>query len=88
MNQDITIKTIDYRPCYVNGKKALFHKWCEYAKPLPPSASIFGDKGGQLWATLGLVEFEDGTIKFVDANSIKFCDNIINQYVFKADKNE
>lgn len=24
---DIKIRTAEYRPCYVNGRKALFHRW-------------------------------------------------------------
>ena len=88
MNNEIVIK-IDYRPCYVNGKKALFHKWCENAQPLEPSPSILGHKGGQLWHTLGLVEVEDGSVKFVDPYCIKFCDNLISHYYFKEEfKNE
>ncbi len=83
MNNEIIVKTIDYRPCYVNGEKALFHKWCEYAKPLPPSMSIIGDKGGQLWYTVGIIETESGEIKEVQPTSIKFADNLIKQYFFK-----
>lgn len=85
---DITIKTFEYRACYVNGKKALFHKWCENAQPLEPSALAFGHKGGQLWHTLGLIEYEDGTVKFVDPFCIKFCDNLMKQYYFKEDNHE
>lgn len=82
---DITIKTSEYRPCYVNGKKALFHKWVEYAKPLAPSMSIIGDKGGQLWYTIGLIEFEDGRIEEVQPSNIRFADGLINQYTFKEE---
>lgn len=82
MSKDIIVKN-DYRPCYVNDKKALFHKWEEYAKPLPPSMSIIGDKGGQLWHTVGLVAFEDGTIEEVRPCDIRFADNLISQYAFK-----
>lgn len=83
MNNEIVIKTIDYRPCYVRDEKALFHKWEEKAKPLAPSMSIFGDKGGQLWHTLGIVEFENGTVAEVEPNCITFADNLISQYAFK-----
>lgn len=29
LESTITIKSGEYRPCMVNGKKALFHKWTE-----------------------------------------------------------
>lgn len=87
-NNEIVLKSIDYRPCYVDGKKALFHKWIEYAKPVAPSMSIIGDKGGQLWYTFGIVEYVDGTIEEVSPAKIKFADNLINQYAFKEDNHE
>lgn len=83
MSNEITIKTIDYRPCYVNGDKGLFHKWAEKAKPIPPSMLISEDKGGQVWHTVGIVELEDGRIIEVYPEKIRFADNLINQYSFK-----
>lgn len=79
---DITISTSEYRPCYVNGKKALFHKWEEFAKPIAPSALIGGDPGGQIKYTLGLIEYEDGQIAKVEPTCIKFCDYKLNEYAF------
>lgn len=29
INNTVTIKTTEYRPCYVNDKKALFHRWID-----------------------------------------------------------
>lgn len=61
----------ELRPCLVNGKKALFHKWivktdiCEHKH------------------SAGLVEFEDGTVDEVYYSKIKFIDNIINEYAFE-----
>lgn len=34
-----------YRPCIVKGKKALFHRWAEVRKIIPPSPMI----GGARW---------------------------------------
>lgn len=80
---DITIKTSEYRPCYVDGKKALFHKWEENARPIPPSMLISEDKGGQVWYTMGIVEFEDGRVEEVPPTKIRFADCLIKQYAFK-----
>lgn len=30
----ITITTAEYRPCYVDGKKALFHRWIDKEQPI------------------------------------------------------
>ena len=83
---DITIKTIDYRPCYVKGERALFHRWSDFAKPLPPSASVFGDKGGQFWQVFGIVELENGEVIGIEPSGITFTDNLVREYAFE--KNE
>lgn len=82
MNSTININSINYRPCYVNGEKALFHKWEDFAKPIPPSMLLGGDPGGQVWHTLGIVEMEDGCIKEVPPRTIRFADNLIKEYAF------
>lgn len=74
MNNEIVIKEIDYRPCYVNGKKALFHKYIE-------TTNIVLNK-----VTQAIVEYEDGQVGIVLPASIKFCDNLISQYAFKNDE--
>lgn len=83
MNNEIVIKTIDYRPCLVNDKKALFHKWIEYAYPVPPSLIMPNDRGGQKTDTLAIVEYENGTVEVVEPNCITFADNLIEEYAFK-----
>lgn len=47
----------------VPSKKGYFHKWCE--EPLY-------DGGVYLARTLGLIEFEDGTVMKVEPELIKF----------------
>lgn len=78
----ITISTSEYRPCYVEGKKALFHKWNDVAEVQAAGFAIGSSPGGQLKATFGLVEFEDGTVKEVLPHKIKFADKKINEYYF------
>lgn len=86
----ITISNSEYRPCYVDGKKALFHKWNEIAEVQAPGFAIGSSPGGQLKATFGLIEFEDGTVREVYPNKIKFADNKIKEYSFDEEviKNE
>lgn len=83
MSNEIVIKTIDYRPCYVNKRKALFHKWAEEAYPVPPSYILPNDKGGQKTYAVGIIEYENGTVAEVEPNCITFADDLISQYVFK-----
>lgn len=95
MENYITLRTIDYRPCYVtiddgSPKKGLFHKWIEkakpirpsFAKPIRPSFAIPYDHGGQYWDTVGLVELENGQIIEVPVSSIRFADYLINEFSF------
>jgi len=63
-----------HRPCYVDGKKAMFHQWINRAQVAPPSMMIGGHPGGQLWEVFGLVEFEDGHVGEAYPNNIVFAD--------------
>ena len=66
---------IDYRrPCLVDGKKAMFHCWSNISNLVSPSALFGGDVGGTVSKTLGIVEFEDGTVTRVLPESIRFVD--------------
>ena len=69
---EVVIKTSEYRPCIVNGKKALFHRWNEYINVVKESKYIFG-----------MVEYEDGTVEEVAPHLIKFLDhNLFNEINF------
>lgn len=83
---EIVIKTSEYRPCIVNGKKALFHKWNEFAKVVEASPLIGGSPAGQIKYTLGMVEYEDGTVEEVLPRHIKFLDhNLFNEIAFNEE---
>ena len=68
----IGIRTPAYRPCYVCGKKALFHRYVEYSM-----------NEGKTRYTLAIVEYEDGTIDLVDPSSMCFVPGIMNEYCFE-----
>lgn len=62
------------RPCWVDGKKGIFHQWINRAQVAPPSMMVGGHGGGQLWDVFGLVEMEDGRMKEVYPTKIIFAD--------------
>lgn len=74
---------MNLRPCKVNDKKALFHRWNEVRQVVPPSNLIGGHNGGLISQTFGIVEFEDGTVKECYPNEIKFLDKIHEEFYFK-----
>lgn len=68
---------IEYRPCYVNGRKALFHRWVNTANPAAPKGVDPNDgkvKFFQHRSTTGLVEYADGTLARVWPQDIRFAD--------------
>ena len=62
------------RPCSVAGQKAMFHCWSHESWPVGPSLLVGGHSGGIVAKTLGIVEFENGTINKVEPESIIFVD--------------
>lgn len=85
MNKSQLITINELRPCIVNGKKALFHRWIERSEIVPPSAMQGGHCGGVVKDTFALVEFEDGVIKECRCVGIKFCDSPHRNYCFGGD---
>lgn len=65
---------IELRPCIVNKKKALFHKWVEFSAVVPASFAVGGTPAGNIKQTLALVEFEDGTLKECHPAEVRFLD--------------
>ena len=72
------------RPCIVkqNGeeKKALFHMWENFAKPVAADLYIGGCPEGQMSMIFGLVEYEDGTMGEVNPSQIRLDDNKTKNY--------
>lgn len=75
------------RPCIVkqNGeeKKALFHMWNNFAKPVAADVYAGGCPEGQISIVFGIVEYEDGSVDEVRPAQIRFVDNKIKDYAFK-----
>lgn len=82
---EIKISQNEYRPCFVNDKKALFHKWNDFANTIGDSLAVGGHTAGQIKYTLGLVEYEDGTVAEVVPYDIKFTDNKMKEYDFREE---
>lgn len=70
------IVTDTRRPCWVHGKKALFHQWCSSARPVLPRGVEPDEKTPhyQLSLTHAIVEHEDGTVERVWPQDVKFAD--------------
>lgn len=67
----------EYRPCYVNGCKALFHRWVNTANPVLPRGVEADNEKARFFqhrSTHGLVEYEDGTMVRVWPQDIRFAD--------------
>lgn len=81
----ITIESSEYRPCMVEGKKALFHKWEDKSEVVRPSAIRGGHNGGELRATFAIIEYEDGSIAEVFPHKLKFLNSksLFSRYCFQ-----
>ena len=62
------------RPCIVNGKNALFHRWSDRAEIIEPALAIGGHSGGVMKWTVGIIEYEDGQVSEALPRNIKFLD--------------
>lgn len=72
------------RPCFVKGRKALFHRWSHHSKIR--DALLQGQASGVIAADFGIVEYEDGTVEEVYPCSIQFCDRMLDQYCFEVEE--
>ena len=69
------------RPCMVKGeRKALFHMWSNFSNVIEPSPLKGGHPGGTIAGTLGIVEYEDGTVDKVEPYDICFVDGSFDEY--------
>lgn len=65
------------RPCYVNDRRAVFHRWINSAHPVLPRGIDANDERARFFqfrSTHGLVEYEDGTLARVWPQEIRFAD--------------
>lgn len=64
------------RPCWANGRRAIFHRWTDSARPVKPKGMEDEDTLDryQLHSVHGLVEFEDGHMERVWPSNIQFAD--------------
>lgn len=73
LDSNITIRK-ERRPCFINGKKAMFHQWTQESQIVPPSAMMGGHSGGVISTTFAIVEYEDGTVAKTYPEKVKFAD--------------
>lgn len=73
----VTITTSERRPCWVNGRRAIFHRWIDSARPAKARGKEDDERAPhfQLYSVHGLVEYEDGTMRRVWATEIQFADS-------------
>lgn len=68
LNSEIILKEHTW-PCYVGAEKAIFHKWGDsFLTVIQPDHTEYKA------LTLGICEFEDGTIREVYPHEIRFAD--------------
>lgn len=82
------IKISDYRrPCWYEGRKAMFHMWYQNSYVVAPSLMVGGHNGGVVASILGLIEFEDGKTLCVEPEKIIFADyGGFDEYYFRENK--
>lgn len=67
----------EYRPVWVQGRKGLFHRWINTAKPTTPRGQEPDESTRyfQYRATKALVEFENGAVETVWPQDLVFADS-------------
>lgn len=65
------------RPCWVDGRRAIFHRWTDSARPVKPRGMEEDEAADryQLHSVHALVEYEDGTVERVWPNTVRFADS-------------
>lgn len=72
---DFEIRSKDQRrPCWVNGRRAMFHRWTDSARPVKPRGLEEDELADhyQLHSVHALVEYEDGTMERVWPHRVQF----------------
>lgn len=76
MNTTFTIKE-HLRPCMVDNKPALWHRWTNRREIVPPSGMVNGQlphAGGVIEGTFALIEYTDGQVAEVYPERVRFLD--------------
>ena len=72
----IIMTTCEGRPCWVKGRRAIFHRWTDSARPVSPYGKDNpSDERLQKWSVHAIVEYEDGIVEREWPNSIQFADS-------------
>ena len=72
----VIMSTCEMRPCWVNGRRAIFHRWTDSARPVKPrDRDEDTDERLQKWSVHGIVEYEDGTVDREWPSAIRFADS-------------
>lgn len=72
---EIDVRFSEYRPCLVNGRKALFHRLADRVAVIGESALRGGHAAGQVWNVVAIVEYEDGTMHECYPYEMRFLDS-------------
>lgn len=62
------------RLCMVNGRKGIFHRWDQVSELVAPSPMRNGHSGGIVRYTVGIIEYEDGSVASVPEKDVTFFD--------------
>jgi hypothetical protein len=76
MNNEFIFKQ-HTRPCWVDGRRAIFHRWTDSARPVKPRGMEEDETADrfQIHSVHALVEYEDGTVERVWPNTVRFADS-------------
>ena len=89
LESKIILSTCEGRPCWVRGRRAIFHRWTDSARLVKPvSNDQETDERLQKWSVHGLVEYEDGSMEREWPNMIKFADSAETFAAFNWDTAE
>ena len=75
----IIFSTSENRPCWVGGRRAIFHRWTDSARPAKARKKTDDEEQQELQLQIhnvhALVEYEDGTVEREWPNRIHFADS-------------
>ncbi len=76
INGQIILSTCEGRPCWVDGRRAIFHRWTDSARPVKANGAENDESAErfQKYSVHALVEYEDGTVEREWPSKIRFAD--------------